>query len=95
MAPKRSGASVGPKPRDIINPEMAAVRGDPLSTTNNITSSIGTNLCKYLEGKVKPIIANPNSNIWRQSINNRAGVANPPFNFNCFSVRLFFSARTI
>ena len=39
MAPKRSGASVGPKPRDIINPEMAAVRGDPLSTTNNIICS--------------------------------------------------------
>ena len=35
MAPKRSGASVRPKPRDKINPEMAAVRGDPLSTTKN------------------------------------------------------------
>lgn len=39
MAPKRSGASVRPKPRDKINPEMAAVRGDPLSTTNNIICS--------------------------------------------------------
>ena len=53
MAPTTSGDSAGSEPRDIT-PEMAAVRGGPLSTQTNIICTNSRSNAKLLTSEKVP-----------------------------------------